>query len=166
MIWSVVCAVCGVFSLLLLNTVKVVYSRIVVCEIRKIEVYLHRLFTRPSPESKSGRGIHQNNRFGSGSQGLSGYQAHSTTVVLVYALAAKYNPGRDARTQNIREPNQRYLIICPKPNQSVRPQRQDMWKWMCTCVFRTHSNMCSTIPPCSERLPIAISRKRQGEHLF
>jgi hypothetical protein len=42
------------------------YSRVVVCEIRKIEVY-YIDFSRPSPESKSGRGIHQNNRFGSGS---------------------------------------------------------------------------------------------------
>jgi hypothetical protein len=42
------------------------YSRVVVCEIMKTEVY-YRHFSRPSPESKSGRGIHQNNRFGSGS---------------------------------------------------------------------------------------------------
>ena len=33
------------------------YSRVVVCEIRKIEVY-YIDFSRPSTESKSGRGIH------------------------------------------------------------------------------------------------------------
>ena len=38
------------------------YSRVFVCEIRKFEVcYID--FSRPSPESKSGRGIHQKNRF-------------------------------------------------------------------------------------------------------
>ena len=42
------------------------YSRVVVCEIRKIKVY-YIDFSRPSPESKSGREIHQKNRFGSGS---------------------------------------------------------------------------------------------------
>jgi hypothetical protein len=40
------------------------YSRVVQCEIRKIEVY-DIDFSRPSPDIKSGRGIHCNYRFGS-----------------------------------------------------------------------------------------------------
>jgi hypothetical protein len=40
------------------------YSRVVQCEIRNIEVY-DIDFSRPSPDIKSGRGIHCNYRFGS-----------------------------------------------------------------------------------------------------
>ena len=47
---------CDKSKTIFMNTLRL-YSRVVGCEIRKIEVF-YIDFSRPSPESKSGRGIH------------------------------------------------------------------------------------------------------------
>jgi len=98
------------------------YSRVVVCVIKKIEVY-YIDFSRPSPESKTGREIHQNNRFGSGSDAP---QPESPTRIS-RAKAALNSPVTDRRasfTRRFRAVLVRYASIRPNlsPPRGVGPK--------------------------------------------
>ena len=87
------------------------YSRVFVCEIRKFEVcYID--FSRPSPESKSGRGIHQKNRFGSGSM-----SPFREIAVLTRSFDRRSKAGIDLAASAITLGRQSHVRRCPADDQ-------------------------------------------------